>query len=218
MARVGNFESSGSDSRSVDQMLRDSDDFFQRQGPVHRTLRRLARRLDDEGIPYAVIGGMALYLLGYERLTTDVDLLMTPAGLQTFRERFLGLGLVAAFSGAQKTFRDTETKVKVEVITTGEYPGDGKPKPVSFPDPALASTDREGIRVVTREKIIELKLASGLSAPHRMHIDLADVQRLIEELHLSLDLADQLDSSVRTEYRRLWELAQRAREGPHERE
>ena len=161
---------------------------------------------------------MALYLLGYERLTTDVDLLMTPAGLQTFRERFLGLGLVAAFSGAQKTFRDTETKVKVEVITTGEYPGDGKPKPVSFPDPALASTDREGIRVVTREKIIELKLASGLSAPHRMHIDLADVQRLIEELHLSLDLADQLDSSVRTEYRRLWELAQRAREGPHERE
>ncbi|MGH9399575.1 MAG: hypothetical protein ACRD00_04345 [Thermoanaerobaculia bacterium] len=215
---MSNFESSGSDSRSVDQLLRDSDDFFQRQGPVHRTLRRLARRLDDEGIPYAVIGGMALYLLGYERLTTDVDLLMTPAGLQAFRERFLGRGLVAAFSGAQKTFRDTETKVKVEIITTGEYPGDGKPKPVSFPDPALASTDREGIRVVTREKLIELKLASGLSAAHRTHIDLADVQRLIEELRLPVELADQLDASVRPEYRRLWALAQRAGEGPHERE
>lgn len=161
---------------------------------------------------------MALYLSGYERLTTDVDLLMTPEGLETFRERFLGRGFRAAFSGARKTFRDTETKVKVEVITTGEYPGDGKPKSVSFPDPAVASTDREGIRVITLDKLIELKLASGLSAPHRTHIDLADVQRLIEELRLPLELADQLDASVRPEYRRLWDFAQRAREGPHERE
>jgi hypothetical protein len=202
----------------VDDLLRDSDDFFSRQGPVHRTLRRLAKRLDDEKIPYAVIGGMALYLSGYERLTTDVDLLMTPDGLRRFQERFLGLGFSAAFSGARKTFRDTETKVKVEVITTGEYPGDGKPKAVSFPDPAVASTDREGIRVIALEKLIELKIASGLSAPHRTHIDLADVQRLIEELHLPLELGDRLDASVRAEYHRLWDLAQHAREGPHERE
>ena len=117
-----------------------------------------------------------------------------------------------------KTFRDTETGVKVEFLTSGEFPGDGKSKPVSFPDPARVAIDRGGYKVVALERLIELKLASGLSAPHRMHIDLADVQRLIEELHLPLDLADQLDSSVRTEYRRLWELAQRAREGPHERE
>ena len=218
MGSMSNYRSAGTDSRSVDDLLRDSDDFFRGQGPVHRTLRRLAKRLDEETIPYSVLGGMALYLLGYERLTTDVDLLMTPEGLAAFRERFLGRGLVTAFTGAQKTFRDAETKVKVKVITTGEDPGDGKPKPVSFPDPSLAFTDREGIRVITLEKLIELKLASGLSAPHRTHIDLADVQRLIEELHLPLALADQLDPSVRSEYQHLWELAQRAREGPQERE
>jgi hypothetical protein len=206
MRSVSTFGSSGADSRSVDDLLRDSDDFFSRQGPVHRTLRRLAKRLDDEKIPYAVIGGMALYLSGYERLTTDVDLLMTPDGLRRFQERFLGLGFSAAFSGARRTFRDTETKVKVEVITTGE------------PDPTVASTDREGIRVIALEKLIELKIASGLSAPHRTHIDLADVQRLIEELHLPLELGDRLDASVRAEYHRLWDLAQHAREGPHERE
>jgi hypothetical protein len=51
--------------------------------------------------------------------------------------------------------------------------------------------------------LLELKLASGLSAPHRLR-DLADVQDLIVALSLPLDLADQLDASVRDEYRRLW--------------
>ena len=53
-------------------------------------------------------------------------------------------------------------------------------------------------------KLIELKLASGLSSEERYLIDLADVQKLISELRLPLDLADQLDPSVRDEYIRMW--------------
>ena len=41
--------------RSPEEVLRDTDDFFAGQGPVHSTLRRLATRLDREGIPYAII-------------------------------------------------------------------------------------------------------------------------------------------------------------------
>ena len=55
------------------------------------------------------------------------------------------------------------------------------------------------IRVISLEKLIELKLASGLSAPHRFR-DLADVQDLILRLQLPLDLADRIDPSVQTEY------------------
>lgn len=189
-----------------------------KQGPVHTTLERLARRLDEEGIPYAVIGGMALNLHDYERMTRDIDVLVTPAGIERFIERCVGRGYVGSFSGARKAFRDTTSQVTIEFILTGEYPGDGKPKPVAFPDPAAASVEVGGIRVLALDKLIELKLASGLSAPHRMLIDLADVQRLIEELDLPLDLAEQMDESVRAEYRRLWKLAQYAGEGPHERE
>ena len=113
---------------------------------------------------------------------------------------------MAAFQGARKTFLDAETRVPVEIITTGEYPGDGKPKPVVFPDPRTSAVEVEGVRVVALPKLIELKLASGLTAGHRLR-DLADVQDLIVTLDLPRDLASTLDGSVQAEYRRLWELA-----------
>ena len=70
-----------------------------------------------------------------------------------------------------------------------------------------ATLDDDGVastRVIKRE----LKIASGLSAPHRMR-DLVDVQELIGILDLPLLLANQLDESVRAEYQRLWGLITR---------
>ena len=203
--------------RPVEEKLRDADDFFAGGGPVHSTLRRLADRLDQEGIPYALIGAMALNLLGYVRQTVDLDILLTREGIERFQREFVGRGYAPAFPGAVKSFRDSDTGVRIDVIGAGEYPGDGKPKPVSFPDPARSSIAIGRYRVVSLEKLIELKIASGLSAPHRQLVDLADIQRLIEELSLPAELADRLDPSVQPEYRRLWSLAQRRAEGPHER-
>ena len=198
-------------SRSVDEILSETEAFFMKEGKVHLTLKRLAQALEAESIPYAIIGGMALNLLGYTRETVDVDILLTPEGLERFRERLVGRGYVPAFNGATKSFLDAETRVKIETLITGEYPGDGKPKPVSFPAPESVSAERDGYRVITLEKLIELKLASGLTAPHRLR-DLADVQDLISLLGLPLELEEQLDESVRNEYRRLWETVQKARE------
>jgi Uncharacterised nucleotidyltransferase len=197
-------------------ILRQVDDFFMNTSPVQDTLRNVARRLSAERIDYAVIGGMALALHGLVRPTEDVDLLLTREGLETFREGLLGLGYVPLFTGARKHFRDTETGVKVEIITTGEYPGDGKPKPVVFPTPNDVAIAIGDFRVVRLESLIELKLASGLSAKHRELRDLADVQQLIEELNLPEALGERLDGSVRHEYWRLWALAQQAR--AHEKE
>jgi hypothetical protein len=98
-------------------------------------------------------------------------------------------------------------------MTTGEYPGDGKPKSVVFPDPGDVAVDIEGLWVIGLEKLIELKLASGLSASHRLK-DLADVQELILQLHLPLEISNRLDDSVRPEYERLWNAAQQAPEEP----
>ena len=44
--------------------------------------------------------------------------------------------------------------------------------------------------------LIELKLASGMTAPHRLK-DLADVQELIRAARLPRELADELDPYVR---------------------
>lgn len=183
-----------------------ADDFFMKKGIVFETMRRLAQRLEAEGIPYAVIGGMALAAHGYVRMTLDVDILLTPEGLARFREKLVGRGYVADFPGAAKSFRDAETNVKVEIITAGEFPGDGLPKPVCFPEPEGQTVEEDGVLAINLEKLIELKLASGLSATHRMR-DLADVQDLIIALNLPLELKDELDPSVGPEYQRIWEAA-----------
>jgi len=198
-------------SRSADQILRESEAFFMKEGKVHHTLKRLAQALEEESIPYAIVGGMALNLLGYTLETVDVGILLTPQGLERFQERLVGKGYIPAFSGAKKSFLDAQTRVKVEALITGEYPGDGKPKPVAFPEPSAVSVELDGYRVIALEKLIELKLASGMTAPHRLR-DLADVQDLISALELPLELGEQLDDSVRKEYWRLWETVQQARE------
>jgi hypothetical protein len=59
------------------------------------------------------------------------------------------------------------------------------------------------------DKLIELKLASGMSAPHRLK-DLADVLELIRVLSLPRDRALSLDASVRAKYDELWPAAQGA--------
>lgn len=203
--------------RNVDSVLRESEAFFGGRGAVHQTLRSLVERLDAEGIPYAILGGMALNLHGFIRETVDVDVLMTRESLERFHERLVGRGYVPAFSGARKSFRDVETKVRIDVITAGDFPGDGLPKEIAFPEPSHVAIYFGGISVISLEGLLELKLASGLSAEHRRHIDLADVQRAIETLKLPRELGEKLHPSVRAEYGRLWALAQRAGEGPVER-
>ena len=141
-------------------------------------------------------------------MTTDVDVLLTPAGLARFKAKNLGLGYVERFAGS-KGMRDTEHNVAIDVLIAGEYPGDGQPKPVRFPDPTVG-VDAGGLAVLPLTTLIELKLASGLSAAHREK-DLVDVQELVRFADLALELAEALDPSVRDEYRRRWHLAQIAR-------
>ncbi len=107
-----------------------------------------------------------------------------------------------AFTGARKTFTNTATGVRIEVITTGEFPGDGAPKAVCFPDRQEVAVELDGLMAIRLSSLIELKLASGLSAPDRLK-DLADVQELILVLELTEDVGDRLHVSVRPEYLRL---------------
>jgi hypothetical protein len=183
--------------------------YFMGEGTLNKTLARLSNDLEERGIDYMVIGAVALLAYGYPRFTEDIDLVMTAAGLQKFHDELVGLGYVPAFPGARKRLRATTDGVSIEVMTTGEYPGDGKPKPVSMPDPSQASTTIDGIRFVTLEKLVELKLASGISAPDRLK-DLADVQELIKIRNLGEDFARELDPYVRTKYLELEEAVRKS--------
>lgn len=176
--------------------------FFMRDDAVHQSLRKVADRLKELRIPYAIGGGMALVVHGYDRTTVDVDILVTPEGLGRVHQSLEGLGYVPPFGGS-KNLRDVETGVRIGFLVSGQYPRDGRPKPVAFPNPAEAGVEIDGVRFLRLPVLIELKLASGMTNAARLK-DLADVQELIKVLKLPADFSGQLNAYVRDRYMELW--------------
>ena len=189
-------------NRNPDWALQEGSMHFEKESAVHQALRKVTRRLQELGIPYAIVGGMAMFLHGYRRFTEDVDLLVTREGLAQVHERLEGLGYVVPFAGS-KHLRDAENGVRIEFLVTGEYPGDGKPKPVAFPDPAAVSVEIDGVNCLELARLIELKLASGMTNTGRLK-DLADVQELIRVLAIPAEFADRLNPFVRAKFAELW--------------
>lgn len=188
-------------ARDEDWAMTDASRFFDERGSVHQTLREISSRLEQLGIPYAVCGGMALFHHGFRRFTEDVHLLVTSEGLRRIHEELDSRGFLPPFAGSNN-LRDTSTGVRVEFLVTGQYPGDGRPKPVAFPDPSQAASPGT-IRYLTLPALVELKLASGMTSPSRMK-DLADVQELIRQLALPIAFSEQLNPWVREKYVELW--------------
>lgn len=170
-------------------------------------LRGVVGRVEQEGH----------FLHGFRRFTEDVDILVTREGLQRLYEALEGSGDRPPFAGS-KNLRDTKNGVRIEFLVAGEFPGDGKPKPVAFPEPGLVAVEQEGIRLLNLNALIELKLASGMTGLARLK-DLADVQEVIKMLALPEALAEQLAPYVQERYKELWqgaEAARRQRQGDEE--
>ncbi len=178
---------------------------FEEESAVFKALHNITRRLKSLGIPYAVVGGMALFRHGLRRFTEDVDILVTKDDLRIIHEKLEDLGYLPPFT-ISKQLRDTEVGVKIEFLTTGDYPGDGKEKPVSFPDPRTVRFESDGISYVNLPTLVELKLASGMTNPGRLK-DLADVLELIKAIDLPVDFANQLNPYVQDKFKELWSYA-----------
>jgi hypothetical protein len=176
---------------------------FEKNNSVHKSLRKVCQRLEALGVPYAVMGDLAMFFHGFRRFTEYVEILVAPAGLKEIHCRLEGVGYVSAKAGGSD-LRDTENGVRIAFQVTGTFPGNGKPKPLAFPDPAETCIEIDGIPFLHLHRLIELKLASGMSGPRWLQ-DLADVQQLIAVLALPQQLADQLHPSVQESYRQLWQ-------------
>lgn len=185
-------------ARSFNFVIREAEQLYQGQGRLRKTYDRLTNRLEALGVAYGVVGGYALIVHGVRRFTEDIDILVSGEGLDRLHKQLIGLGYVRVAPGS-RNLRDVETGVKIEFIVTGEFPGDGKPKPVAFPAPEAVVERREGIKVINLKSLIELKLASGMTAKGRLQ-DLADVQRLIQENGLNVEFAEELNAYVRDKF------------------
>jgi hypothetical protein len=183
----------GSDTFSFTKRLKEIDMFFQGKDPVHATMRRAARRLERAGISYAVMGGMAVNAHRYQRTTRDVDVLLTREGFAEFRKRFVGKNYVS-MEGRPLRFTDRTSKVTVDILLTGRYPGSGDPGPIAYPDPKDVCQVIDRICVLDLGSLVELKLAA------RRYQDFADVVNLIRFNNLDESFAAQLHPSVRGDY------------------
>jgi hypothetical protein len=180
--------------------------FFMGEADAQLALYKLTAILEREGIPYAIIGAFALNEYGHRRVTVDVDLVLREESLQEFKRKYLGKGYEERVAGTGKLL-DTKHGVNIDVFITGRFPGDDKPKPIAFPDPAKVALRGSGFALLPMERYFELKLASGMVAPHRAK-DLVDGQELIKSAGLPQRLSDQLHPWVRAKFLELWQLAQ----------
>jgi hypothetical protein len=173
--------------------LKELELFFQGRDRVHQSMRRLVKRLDKAKIPYAIMGGMAVFAHKHRRATNDVDVLLTEAGFEEFRNRFVPKEY-DPIPGRPRRFVERSSEVTLDVLVTGRYPGSGKPGPIAFPDPATVGTSFGNVQVIDLATLIQLKLAA------RRHQDFADVVSLIRENNLDDMFADRLHPSVRQDY------------------
>ena len=170
---------------------------------IAKALKELTRRLDEEGIPFAVIGALAMRHHGYVRHTEDIDILTTPEGLDRIHERLVGRGIVPRAPGLRKKLRETEHRVNIDVIKAGEHAGSNDSSLV-FPDPR---SDRflviDGQRVPDLALLIEFKLTSGIYGNRAK--DLGDVQELIKANKLKKPFARKIPTELRAKFLELLE-------------
>ncbi len=177
----------------VDKRLREIEMFFEKNDPVHQSLRRLAKRLEKAGIPYAVMGAMAVNLHGAERTTKDVDVLLTKQGLERFRRELLPR-FYKPVEGRPRRFQERKSGVTVDCLVTGHFPGRGGPGPFAFPDPERVAVEIKNVRVVNLPQLIQLKLAA------RRYYDFGDVVFLIRVHNLDESFLKQLHRSVHQDF------------------
>lgn len=167
--------------------------FFDDQGPVPETFRRLREQLAQAGLPHIFIGAVALNAHDYRRATEDVDFCLRASDLEQFRALLVGT-VYQQVSGRPRKFFDPQTQVTFDVLVAGELAGNTrKQRRVRFPDPDEAEL-RHDLPVPSLARLIELKLVTW------RYKDWGDVIELIRIHKLDESFADQLDPVVRSAY------------------
>ena len=156
--------------------------------------------LTDAGIAYSVCGGVAVCLHGYHRNTTDLDLVIRSEDSDSVRRVLTEAGFT--WDPEKAEFR-TQDGIAIQFLIAGQKAGKGTEVAVSEPIGDLNVERIEGLSVVRLSRLIEMKIACGMSNLRRTHKDFADVVELIAIRHLDGSFARFLHKSLRPTFREL---------------
>jgi hypothetical protein len=149
---------------------------------IIETLNRESR---ERGIPFLVVGGLAVIAHGYERQTADMDIMIRRADGEAWKCVLIGLGY--------KVFLEQETFAQLTPPAPGLWPVDL----MFVNDETFSKMSAESVEAKVRETpvriprvghVIALKLhALKHTHPRRELKDLLDVVSLIEAAKLDLN-------------------------------
>lgn len=182
--------------------------------PLVRTARRLDALFRAAGVPYAVIGGMAVARNGALRTTHDVDVLTEREGWERIRGQ-----PDTGFEMKPDSARDLETNVHVDVLFAGDdwemafrMP---RPAAVSEHDPSLGASFMDLLH------LLELKCAVHLAKRREYGAevaakDLADVVELVRHNRgrVTREAIEAMHPAVRRLLRRVVRRVARAESRP----
>ncbi len=156
--------------------------------------RAVSDAIRAAGIDACVIGGVAVFLHGYARTTTDVDVLSLD-NLQELHHALARHGFVWHAKRREFSWGDVPIHL-VEREFVGETLG--------------TSTEIDRIRTLDLPNLLTIKLRSGTKNVLRA-IDLADAIGLIRHHRLTSKYATRLSKDVRPAFRSLVKAIQRER-------
>ncbi|SRR6056297_2738752 len=156
--------------------------------------------LSDAGIPYSICGGVAVCLHGYQRNTADLDLVIRSDDSEAVRRVLSEAGF--RWDPVKSEFR-TNHDIAIQFLIAGHKAGKGTEVSVSEPTGDLNVEQIDGLSVVRLSRLIEMKIACGISNLRRTHKDFADVVELIAIRDLDGSFARFLHKSLRPTFREL---------------
>lgn len=158
------------------------------------------RALEQANIPHSICGGIAVCLHGYQRNTTDIDIIILDQDVPKVKDLLIAHSF--HWDQENKEFRSA-MGIPVQFLIAGQRAGKDSEVKIAEPIGEENIETREGLLVVRLSRLVEMKLASGLGSMRRTHKDFADVVELIAIRRLDGSFAKFLHPSLRPTFREL---------------
>ncbi len=168
--------------------------------------KRCHQLLSEAETPYAICGGVAVCLHGYQRNTVDLDLVIRSQDRREFQKLLSNGRLV--WDETRAKFRAPSGLV-IHCWIAGEKAGKGSEVTIPEPLGEFNVESRDGLSVVRLFRLIEMKIACEMNHLRQTHKDITDVVEWIAVRNLDSSFARFLHLSLRPTFR---ELLRNARE------
>jgi hypothetical protein len=175
----------------------------------YRAVQSLRELAEEEGIPIAVIGGVAAVFHGYERFTQDLDIVVSVQDFHKIIKVCYKYGFEIESYNPTGMHEISYNGLPIEVLEEGMFAGDPK-DPIAMPSPTELGVT-QGLEFVPLEKWVRLKLSGKRSQDYTDIINVFK-SKTSEEHQDTEDYLRDFNPEYAQKFRELAETAQLEKE------